>query len=361
MQRSTLVRLVPATATGLIATTVLSAIALAAADEPPAAASPTSVVSERIAGPLPSSADETGTDTGEEDAGEEDAGATGEVAAPAASAGDALLSPVTPLDRPATAATAEPAASNVDAPTTPRQLVARFSDPNLPDLGRGAEGDVVLAVQERLTELGFRPGEHDGLFGASLSSAVLAFQKYEGIERTSTVGPETYARLDAPQGRSPMLPAKGPFVEVDIERQVAFVVLADGTSRVLNVSTGGGYYYTTAYGSRAFAATPTGFYNVERRIDGIRHAPLGRLYRPLYFRGGYAIHGSPSVPAHPASHGCVRVSNADMDWLFDRIPDDSPVVVRSTTHPYVPLLGGAVADLGATGLGLRTAAGLTPR
>ena len=27
----------------------------------------------------------------------------------------------------------------------------------------------------------------------------------------------------------------------------------------------------------------------------------------MYFLRGFAIHGYPSVPAYPASHGCVRV------------------------------------------------------
>jgi hypothetical protein len=42
---------------------------------------------------------------------------------------------------------------------------------------------------------------------------------------------------------------------------------------------------------------------------------LGTMYKPFYFYGGYAIHGSPSVPGYPASHGCVRVTNDDMDFL----------------------------------------------
>jgi hypothetical protein len=40
------------------------------------------------------------------------------------------------------------------------------------------------------------------------------------------------------------------------------------------------------------------------------------LYRPKYFRGGIAVHGSGSIPAYPASHGCARVSNAAMDLLW---------------------------------------------
>ena len=28
------------------------------------------------------------------------------------------------------------------------------------------------------------------------------------------------------------------------------------------------------------------------------------------------MHGSPSIPAYPASHGCARVSNAAMDMIW---------------------------------------------
>jgi lipoprotein-anchoring transpeptidase ErfK/SrfK len=46
---------------------------------------------------------------------------------------------------------------------------------------------------------------------------------------------------------------------------------------------------------------------VSRKIDGWRKAPLGSLFYPNYFLGGVAIHGSPTVPAHADSHGCVRI------------------------------------------------------
>ena len=58
---------------------------------------------------------------------------------------------------------------------------------------------------------------------------------------------------------------------------------------------------------------------------------LGMLWRPIYFTGsGYAVHGSTSVPPWPASHGCVRVSNAaiDMVWAQDLMPIGSTIKVR---------------------------------
>ena len=64
-----------------------------------------------------------------------------------------------------------------------------------------------------------------------------------------------------------------------------------------------------------------------RRIDGIREAPLGSLYRPLYFHLGWAVHGSTSVPGYPASHGCVRTSYADQDFIFETIDDGALVIL----------------------------------
>ena len=67
------------------------------------------------------------------------------------------------------------------------------------------------------------------------------------------------------------------------------------------------------------AHTPVGEFVVQRSIDGVRNAPLGTLWRPLYFDGGWAIHGNPHVPAYPASHGCVRTADIDQDFVFSVI------------------------------------------
>ena len=46
----------------------------------------------------------------------------------------------------------------------------------------------------------------------------------------------------------------------------------------------------------------------------------GLMYRPFFFNGGQALHGSSSdalVKWYPASHGCVRMLHADIDALWD--------------------------------------------
>jgi len=52
------------------------------------------------------------------------------------------------------------------------------------------------------------------------------------------------------------------------------------------------------------------------------------IYYPSYFSGGFAIHGSASVPAYPASHGCVRVPMFAAKQLSEMIPIGTVVIVH---------------------------------
>lgn len=50
--------------------------------------------------------------------------------------------------------------------------------------------------------------------------------------------------------------------------------------------------------------------------------PVGKGGAPMpycmFFKGGYALHGSPVVPGHHASHGCVRLFTEDAQWLNEQ-------------------------------------------
>jgi len=76
--------------------------------------------------------------------------------------------------------------------------------------------------------------------------------------------------------------------------------------------------------------TPVGIFKIDReRPDGWWIGDLGQIYRPKYFSGGVAIHGSMSVPAYPSSHGCVRVTTKAMDFIWDNdiLPRGTQVLV----------------------------------
>jgi peptidoglycan hydrolase-like protein with peptidoglycan-binding domain len=179
----------------------------------------------------------------------------------------------------------------------------------------GEEGQEVAALQARLGELGFWLGRPDGTYGQLTRQAVMAFQKAQGLGRDGVAGPATLAALPGAVRPVPREPT-GMHLEIDLDRQILLVVRDGQTEWVLNTSTGNGEAYAAPGGGTAVATTPRGSFAIEREIDGLRQAPLGTLYRPKYFRGGIAIHGAGQIPAHPASHGCARVTNAAMDLLW---------------------------------------------
>jgi hypothetical protein len=183
-------------------------------------------------------------------------------------------------------------------------------------LARGASGVEVAALQVRLSSLGYWLGPADAHFGLLTEQAVTAFQKVSGIPRTGRVDRLTQLFLDAsrrPRARS----TSGTLVEVDTARQVIFVVRGGATEWVFNTSTGTERPYTWE-GRSYLADTPVGRFTVSRQVDGWRDGELGLLYRPKYFHpDGIAFHGYSSVPPYPASHGCVRVTFAAIDWMWE--------------------------------------------
>ena len=146
-----------------------------------------------------------------------------------------------------------------------------------------------------LAELRTRIGEND----RAIVEAVLAFQKVHGLPRTGTVEPWLWRRLS--RAGIPNARRGGDYIEVDKSRQVLFVVRRGEVSRVVHVSTG------------ATGNTPLGTWRVYRKVPGWDWV----LWYPMYFLRGFAIHGYPSVPAYPASHGCVRVPMWIAPSLFD--------------------------------------------
>ncbi|GAB3257115.1 L,D-transpeptidase family protein [Kineosporia babensis] len=185
-----------------------------------------------------------------------------------------------------------------------------------PTLDRGDSGPAVRQLQKKLNALGYwTGGKADGEFGGNTEQAVFALEKVARLKPDGVVGPKVWRALEEqvrPRARS----SRGTVVEVDKKRQVLKIVKDGKVRYTLNTSTGSGERYVSG-GSTHIASTPKGHYRVFRQIDGYRHAPLGLLYRPKYFNGGIAVHGANSVPTYPASHGCVRVSNAAADWIWD--------------------------------------------
>ena len=212
-----------------------------------------------------------------------------------------------------------PSSSTPPSPTTsPTSTMPRSTTPPsqspVTALERGDRGPAVAALQARLSRLGYWLGAADGNFGLTTEQAVYALQKAAGLTADGVYGPKTAAALDKgvlPRARS----ASGHVIEINLTSDLLLIVNGGKIAAVLNTSTGGGYTYTSD-GVTAVARTPTGQFRIFRSVDGMDVSPLGELWRPRYFYGGYAIHGSDSVPPYPVSHGCVRLSYPAIDWIW---------------------------------------------
>ena len=214
-------------------------------------------------------------------------------------------------------------------------------------IGPGSVDEKVVALQDRLRELAFDPGPSDGVFGPATERAVWAYEKFvEGTptaEVTGLVTPERWLRMNAELEIRPRRANHGTHVEVLLPSQVAIVYRDDLPVLITHVSTGTGEEWCavvkvdeddgtqTEQAICGVAVTPGGVFHFERRVSGWRESKLGRLYNPVYFNYGIAIHGATNVPKRPASRGCVRipmhiaeyfpslVADGDLVYVFDGV------------------------------------------
>lgn len=167
-----------------------------------------------------------------------------------------------------------------------------------------------------LAEMGYGAGR----------TALIAFQKYEGLKVTGQFSREDIAAImnaTTPQAKDPGYK----HVEVDLDRQVLLLTDDAGTvSKVLPVSTGSDKQYNEK-GMSGLAYTPRGRFRIYAKIAGWRKSPLGMLYYPNYFSDGLAIHGNSSVPDSPQSHGCIRIPNSTAIEMYKQMPVGTIVLI----------------------------------
>ena len=175
-----------------------------------------------------------------------------------------------------------------------------------------------LQVEQKLASLKYDGGPVDGNIDEAAEHAIMAFQKVNGLARTGKLDDAVGAQIMASNSTpAPLVPNGEPTrVEVSLARQALFLYENGTLSKVLSVSSG-----------TSETPTPTGTFRMYRSESGWHTSRLGRLYNAQYFIGGYAIHGSLSVPAEPASHGCVRIPMHSAEWFPASVPKGTQVVV----------------------------------
>jgi lipoprotein-anchoring transpeptidase ErfK/SrfK len=237
---------------------------------------------------------------------------------------------------------AVPVAASVPGPPGAAGALAGPSGVSAPGktLRLGAKGKPVTWLQKRLRALGYRPGKSDGRYGGTTLAAVWAFQKVNGIRPTSTIAKRTWDALEDPKAPKVLVKNGKPTrVEVNLTQQVAVLYVGGAVKLITHISSGSNIPYceTASWQGKSqrfcgSASTPTGDYQTTWRDSGWHTSYLGRLYNPIFFNGGIALHGALSVPLYPASHGCVRMPMNVAQELPGLIGKGVPVSVRGRFH-----------------------------
>jgi GNAT superfamily N-acetyltransferase len=172
-------------------------------------------------------------------------------------------------------------------------------------VGPGSGRAAVRALQRRLRRLGYVVGAR-GAYDARTARAVLAFRKVTGMPRRFDASSPVMRAIARGAGSFRIRrPAHGRHIEADLSRQVIALIANGRVERIYPVSSGAPGTPTIRGAFRVYAKTPGT--NFKGMVDS------------AYFSGGYATHGYFSVPAFPASHGCLRVPISDARSLFSWI------------------------------------------
>jgi peptidoglycan hydrolase-like protein with peptidoglycan-binding domain len=232
----------------------------------------------------------------------------------------------------------EPPTTTTTAQAGPLLEVAPPLSAPMAPVDTSAGAPEVSALQQRLIDLGFWLPDTDGSYGWVTQQAVMAFQKYNGLEPSGTADQTTIDLMNLAPYRVLGQGWDQDMIEVDKTKQLLYVIQGGRTLWVMNTSTGAGGSYTEPNQRTpgvmvsGNADTPEGVFNVySQQPNGWWKGDLGELYRPKFFKGGSAVHGAPKVPNYPASHGCVRVTPEAMDflWSSDLMPMGMTVWVHT--------------------------------
>jgi hypothetical protein len=181
-----------------------------------------------------------------------------------------------------------------------------------PEPPAAADGPSKAAVESALARLGLPTGSANGHYDARTRRAVCAWRTVTG--RPQGRGAPTAAEARAIVATEGLPSAQGSMVtgvNVSITCQAAFWVGANREYRRVMAATTGKKGFDTRVGTHRVFVT----HHVWRYSTIY---PEARMYKPMQFSGGQALHGSATdrlVKTYPASHGCVRMLHRDVDAL----------------------------------------------
>ncbi|HHY46883.1 MAG TPA: L,D-transpeptidase family protein [Firmicutes bacterium] len=190
-------------------------------------------------------------------------------------------------------------------------------------------GSDVADVQLRLRQLGFYRGEIDGIYGPSTKNAVAAFQRCVDVVADGMVTGPLWDLLAIGVATSSGTPLPRPpgkvWLEVNMDKLTLTVFSDEEPYKTYPVAIG---KWDTPTQVGEFAVIDKG-YNPG--------GPFGTRWIGLNVPwGAYGIHGTnrPWSIGYPASAGCIRMLNQDVEELFEWVEVGTRVVITGSEAEY---------------------------
>lgn len=212
------------------------------------------------------------------------------------------------------------AVQNLACPLNPEQgRVLFLKEPNI-------TGRDVAELQERLKALGYYKGAINSVYDDETSRAVALAQENLDLHPDGTVNHVTLQALVAAtdqqlfKSKMPAVPEK---VSVVIDMDRLTLTIFDGTEPVRQYPVAMGKYETP---------TPVGNWEIVSKSMNPPDA-MGTRWLGLNIPyGNYGIHGTnaPGSIGSFASHGCIRMFNADVEEIFPSVTVGTAVTIVGT-------------------------------
>lgn len=213
----------------------------------------------------------------------------------------------------------------------------------LPIHSRSLSSDV-LEAQTIMTKFGLPTGPKDGKWGPQTARGTCAFRMMAGLpvsRGTLTASDMSALRsFDAKYSSISQIPApnKGLASYLDLSKTCQAMAYVQGNyyQKVMPVSTGKpGFDYlrkpSYSVGNTARGWHCSGQYPETCTTLNVGESSsisnFGNMYNRRHVTGGIYVHGSMSVPTAPASHGCIRVTVADSDWMYHHVGNNGDEIM----------------------------------
>jgi hypothetical protein len=131
--------------------------------------------------------------------------------------------------------------------------------------------------------------------------------------------------------------AAAAFLGLPMAAQARVHIHVDLATQTMHVASSAGQYDWPVSTGRRGHRTPTGVYHPQRMYKMAYSAKYQNAPMPhsIFFRGGYAIHGTGAVGhlGRTASHGCVRLAPENAAALYDMVKAEGATIVISGAAP----------------------------